>query len=213
MAKITKQNTNEMYFLWWAKELMDKGYIKDIEREPETFIVDDVIKHKREKHFVRKENELEEFNLFRKLVYTYDFRIIWNEKALYYFYEIYDKYGYFKFGRPLFIAHKTDLGITSYIDVKPTSNIASRFGKTNTSVTFPYKQRLLFKNHGIYINKSVSIPMAGAGFKSALFLVSFTPKRFLLTDGGRQKRKFKWEDKTITLEEYISNFNNKYINR
>jgi len=193
MSKKTEKNKIELYFEWWLKEMMSNGYIKDYYREPETLVVEESIEYGRYKRFKRKEKEIESFNLFQEVKYTYDYIIIWNESAEYLFYEeiLYAKV--FSFGKPLFIAHRVERNnieeTVSYIDVKPTNSVVQRGGKVSSAISFVYKQRMAWENLNIYINKVVPIPMAGTGFKSALFIKSFTPQRYLLTDVSGAARK------------------------
>jgi len=208
MAKKTRVNQIELYFEWWLTELMEAGNIKEWSREPETMTVVSESTYGRIKRFKRKENEIEQFNLFHSIDYTYDYFIIWNTVAEYLFYEVTDETNVFQFGKPLFVAHEIvgaengtyDIG--SYVDVKPTTSVMQRGGKVSSAVSFPIKQRMIWDNYRKYINKVVPMPMAGTGFKSALFIKSFTPKRYLITDGGQQARKIKWP--TTMLKQYVN---------
>jgi len=197
----TEINGLETYFEWWLKEMQTAGYVKSFERETETFIVAPVSSYGRYKRFKRKEKEIESFSLFPEIKYSYDYKIYWNSTAEYLFYEEINEHKVFQFGRPLFIAYlnkneKTDQNddypIISYVDVKPTNSVQRRGGKVSSSITFPLKNRLLWENSGIYINKVVPMPMSGTGYSSALFIKTFTPQRYLLTDGGKQLRKIKF---------------------
>lgn len=199
----TTVNSIELYFEWWLSELINAGYIKYFERESETFRVASESKYGRIKRFKVKPNEIEQFNLFQKIEYTYDYRIVWNiNSAEYLFFELVDESNVFQFGKPLFIAHRIDNEITSYVDVKPTNSVSRMGGKVSSAISFPYKQRMLWESRRIYINKVVPIPMAGTGFNSALFIKSFVPKRYLLTDGGKQARKIKWP--IVSLKQYVN---------
>jgi len=198
----TEVNTIELYFEWWLREMLTAGYIKKYMREPETLVAGSPITYGRIKRFKRKEKQIEEFNLFPEVKYTYDYVIIWNEAAEYIFYEELLAEPVFQFGKPLFVASRaiiahsdtqeTEEEIVSYVDVKPTTNVMQKGGKVSSAVSFPFKQRLCYTTLGIYINKVVPIPMAGSGYKSALFIKSFTPQRYLLTDGATKRRKIKF---------------------
>ena len=201
--KKTKRNTIELYSEWYFQELKEQGFLIDWKREPETIVCAD--KHK-EDFLVRMKtkNKVGVFNLFQEIVYTYDYRLTWHEKARYIFYDVIDINDHdriFEHGRTPFIAnydydekgnrmHVTDL------DVKPTHSVV-KFGKTSTSITFPIKQRMIFDKTGRYINKFVPIPMAGSGKKSSMFIKTFTPKRYLLTDAGLRGRKIEFEVKDL----------------
>ena len=207
-VKQTKENTIEKYSLWWFNELKDHGYIKEIFREPETLYCADKEKYYRLKRFKRKDPEVEEFNLFGEIKYTYDYKIIWDLKARYIFYDVIDKNddkALFKQGKPLLIANYdydkdgNEIHVTR-LDVKPTASVA-RFGKTSTQISFPIKQRMIYDRYGIYIQKFIPIPMAGSGKTSSVFPKSFTPRRYLMTDGGKQLRKIRFVVKG--LQEYV----------
>ena len=193
-------NQIEEYFQWWLDEMIAYNFIKSYEREPQTFVVLPTVEYGRIKRFRKKEKIVEKFNLFSKIEYTYDYRIVCTAKAEYLFYEEHTDTWIFQFGKPLFIAHKENDDMISYVDVKPTTSVMQKGGKVSTSITFPLKQRMLWEQYHLYINKVVPIPMAGTGFNSALFCKSFTPDRYRLTDGGGMVRKVKFQQ--ITMAEY-----------
>jgi len=209
----TDINKIEQYFQWWLNEMVDNGYVQRYIREPESIRVLNTATYGRLKRFKSKEKIVEEFNIFGKIDYTYDYLIIWDKKAEYLFYEEVLPSQVFQFGKPIFIAHKTNLQmgteakdimldqIVSYVDVKPTNSVMQRGGKVSSAVSFPLKQRMIWDNYKKYINKVVPMPMAGTGYSSALFIKSFIPQRYLLTDGGKQLRKIKY--KITSLPEYI----------
>ena len=188
MGKKTEINSIELYFQWWLEELITAGYIKSYAREPETLIVAETLEYGRIKRFKRKEKEIEKFNLFPEVKYTYDYIIVWEEASEYLFYEEINEEKVFQFGKPLFVATRHFEDVVSYVDVKPTVN-AMRGGKVSSSISFPLKQRLCWENNRIYINKVIPRPMSGSGYKVALMVKSFVPQRYLLTDGGTQRRK------------------------
>jgi hypothetical protein len=49
----------------------------------------------------------------------------------------------------------------------------------------------------IYVQKMVPIPMAGSGITIAMFTKTFTPKRYLFTDGGGKPRKINFPIRTL----------------
>ena len=81
------------------------------------------------------------------------------------------------------------------------------FGNNTTSYTFPILQKIIYTVYGIYVNKSIPIPLMSkgaikSGNKTALFNTTFVPKRYLLTDGGMQGREIKF--KKQSLKEYVA---------
>ena len=179
----TEENEGEMHFRWYLEELTEKGFIKRIDRESETFIVSHDVKYKREIHHKTKKNKLQNFNLFQSVGYTYDFRIIWTEKALNIFTEVIQFNGFFKYGKPIFISHLIEIQgvveIVSYIDVKPHYKAAQFGGKLSTFYTFPYIQKWLYIMKSVYINKVVPTHSGKHGRTTCLFATTFVPNRYL----------------------------------
>ena len=213
--KKTEKNQLELYFEWWLVEMQSLGYINNFVREPETQTVMEAGEYGRYKRFKTKEKEVEQFNLFPKITYTYDYKIIWNKSAEFLFYEEIMEQSIFLFSKPPFIASREasliegDEYIVSYVDVKPTNSVQQRGGKVSSAISFPLKQRMLWERDRTYINKVVPMPMAGTGYNSALFVKTFVPQRYLLTDGGKMRRKIKY--KTTSLKEFV-NTKTIYIN-
>lgn len=199
----TKENDDEMYFTWYLDELIQFGYLKSYDREPETLIVLPAYEHTREKHYVNKKNEEDSFNLLQPITYTYDFRLIWHHSATYVFTEIFTKGKPFKFGEPTFISHYIKMHgeteIISYVDVKPHVS-AARFGggKLASFYTFPFIQKFLMVTRGLYINKAIPKNQGNFGINTCLFAKTFTPNRYKFTDQAGQLRKLKWRITPIT---------------
>jgi len=207
MAKKTETNTIEDYFQWWLNQMQQAGYIKYYKREPETISVIGPATYGRYKRFKRKEKEVEDFNLFNQITYTYDYIIVWATTAEYLFYEEVLEGSIFSFGKPVFIAHQSVLKegfppeVVSYVDVKPISAVQQKGGKVSSAVSFPIKQRIIWERYRRYINKVIPIPMAGAGYTVALFCKTFVPQRYLLTDGGGQQRRIRFPIQS--MEQYV----------
>lgn len=201
----TSENTDEIYFTWYLDELIAHEFLKSYDREPETFSVLKEYSYLREKQFVSKPNELEEFNLLQGINYTYDYRLVWEEKALNIFTEImysYEKDAFFKFGKPAFISHEILIDgqteIVSYVDVKPHTNAMRAGAKSSSYYTFPLIQKILLSNFGLYVNKIVPTNSGKYGKSTNLFATTFTPNRYMFTDGGKQFRKIPYRSNSIT---------------
>ncbi len=198
----TIENDHEMYFRWYLEELKENGYLKSFEREPELIAVFPKLMHKRENHFKSKVNTLEIFALFQETNYTYDFRLVWTEKGMNVFTELYEPDGYFIFGKPVFVSHLIKINdiieVVSYVDVKP-HNAAARFGggKMASYYTFPLIQKYLFMSKGLYINKIIPIHTGKHGRGSCLFATTFIPNRYKWTDTAKQLRKIPYRSKTL----------------
>jgi len=191
---VTAENDGEKEFRWYCEELKKYGWLKDFTREPETFKVLDPFVALREVHHKSKDNTIQNFNLLRPVNYTYDFRLVWNPIALYIFTEIYQEGEAFRFGKPPFISHRLELfgrmEIVTYVDVKPHSSATQRGARTSSSYSFPFIQKMLMHLHGLYINKIIPSPdNKKDGVNTCLFATTFTPNRYLFTEGGGSMRK------------------------
>lgn len=208
--KNTEMNTIEMYAVWLFQELKDRGFLKDFRREPETLICADQHQESFLEYFKKRDPKVKDFNLFQKIEYTYDYLLIWEpDTALHLFYDILygpSRKNILKYGKTAFFANAVPnlntntIEHITRIDVKPVAQIAN-FGKTSTQYTFPIKQRILYDNYGIYIQKLIPIPMSGHGKRSSFFPNYFTPQRYIWTDGGKQLRKIKWP--VISMNNFI----------
>lgn len=204
---MTKENNIEKYFRWYCEELIKAGYIKRVDREAESLELVPRITHKKYKHFKSKASLAETFTLFPSRSYTYDFRIVWNDKAIGYFTELLQKDQPLQNANPLFISQKYmfkgNLEVISYVDVKPHS-AAVRFGggKMASYYTFPFVQRMIYDQSGVYINKTIPVPSGKHGRSSCLFAKSFTPLRYLTTDKSGDSRKIHYQVHTLSEYEY-----------
>lgn len=204
----TKKNSIETYFEWWLNELIEARYIHSYSREGEAFEVFPNYIGKKKEYFKTKEPKEKTFAILQKIKYTYDYKIVWNKDAEFIFYQAMDfsdpsNIQTVSYEDTLFYACHEEGGDrwVSYVDVKPPSQ-ASRFsGKLNSYHTFPIKRAALLWLHRIYINKVIPIPMSGAGGTIALFPNSFTPKRYLLTDGATKTRSIKF--RIVSLAKYV----------
>jgi hypothetical protein len=199
----TTENPIEREFRWYCEELQKHGFLKRFEREAETFIVLDSIDYQREKHYKTKPNTHERINLFRETTYTYDFRLIWTQKALNIFTEIITPGGSFVFGIPIFISHYITINgveeIVSYVDVKPHHS-AAQFGggKMASYYTFPFIQKYLYLTKGLYINKIIPTHQGKHGRTTNLFATTFVPNRYLYTDKSGALRTIPYSKRSIT---------------
>ena len=201
----TEINQLEQYFLWYLNELKEAGYIKFFSRESFPILVTDDVKNKRYDFSLKITVRVEEYNLFRKNTYTYDYLIIWDKKAKEIFYNLLDD-NPIRIYCPFYACVDKKGEHVSFCDVKPPSG-AMIFGNNTTSYTFPILQKIIYTVYGIYVNKSIPIPLMSkgaikSGNKTALFNTTFVPKRYLLTDGGMQGREIKF--KKQSLKEYVA---------
>lgn len=198
----TKKNKIEGYFEWWLNELKENGYVKKYSRESFTFDIYKPLKvNKYTKFYKTKKPLLEEVNLLQKLTYTEDYTIEWDMSAYKIFFEFYgDDIVY----NAKFLAMKPDGDFVypiSFVDVKPPAKAARFTGSLTSSATFPIIQKILANDMGIYVNKIIPIPMSGSGKGVALFNNTFTPRRYLFSDGMTKVRKQNY--KVVMLQEFL----------
>lgn len=203
----TKENDFEMYFRWYCEELKQEGYLEDFTREGETFMILPAQTHNREKHFKSKKNEVEEFTILGDMKYTYDFRLVWNPKAEYIFYETFFPHVPFVFGHPTFVAHELTINgenkIVSYVDVKPHRSAAEHGGKVSSFYTFPFIQKIAFHLYKLYFNKAIPVHAGKKGWSTCLFSQTFVPNRYLFTNQSQQLRKIPY--KKTSISQYVKN--------
>lgn len=177
------RSSEEVYFSWYLDELVEHGYVSWYKYESKKFKLLDEAKSVWYKK-VRANVVATQLHLLQDIEYTPDFEICFTEKAL----------GIFCNGTPsktitAFIGAIED-EITgeyiAFIDVKGAN------GHSGTSFTFV--QKIAWDKLRIYFQKIIP-------FK--LFNKTFTPKRYLYTDGGNQLRASKNMKKVISIEEYI----------
>lgn len=199
----TDQNWLETYFEWYINELKEAGYIKLVKREPFPILVSENVEHKRYS-FSTKVPRVENYKLFQRNTYTCDWIIIWEKHAKEVFYNLLDD-SPIRIYCPFYAIVDAKGEHISFVDVKPPSG-AMIFGNNTSGYTFPILQKIIYTIYGIYVNKSIPIPLMAKGVvksgnKQALFLTTFVPKRYLLTDGGMQGRDIKF--KKQSLKEYV----------
>lgn len=204
---LTERNELELYFEWWLNELLDHGYIRGYDREAEKFPLFPNYEAIRINYFKTKEPEQELFNFMHNRFYHYDYNIKWTEKSNGIFFQSADfkdhsKPQVFNYRNVYFIAswNEAEKCHISYVDVKPPATGGKGF-KNDSFITFPLKQQILLWIQGVYINKVIPKPMQGAGKTISLFPNTFTPRRYLITDGGTQARKINFQVKL--LDEYV----------
>lgn len=175
---------DEEYFSWWCQELKDAGIIQDYNRSESFQLNKPLIKE----FVVEKELKTKIKSLFKKQTlipikeYTPDFIIYWK-------YSVFT----FKFAEDLGVQRQINVPFTygayrrTFVEVKPI------FDQNNMTRLFKTNQAIIWDKYGIYVNLVTY---------QELFEKTFTPKKFLLTDTGRQERKIKW--KVRTLEEYLN---------
>jgi len=200
----TEKNQLETYFEWYINELKEAGYIKLVKREPFPILVTENIERKRY-DFSVKNPRIENYKLFQRNTYTCDWIIIWEKHAHEIFYNLLDD-NPLRISCPFYASVDSNGQHITFVDVKPPAG-AMIFGNNTSGYTFPILQKIIYTVYGIYVNKAIPIPLMAkgaikSGNKSALFLTTFIPKRYLLTDGGMQGREIKYRKQS--LKEYVT---------
>lgn len=173
------KSKEELYFWWYLLELKDKGFISDIRYEPQSFDLCESVRFPWIKKMKTKDKVCD-FELLKGMRYTPDFTFVWELKAT----------GIFtanKYQNPRNMPFKM-LGKTCWVDVKGT------FSRNESYRIFPMYQKMMWKIHGIFVEKIVM---------PTLYVKTFTPGRFLLTDKTMKPRTINFE--TQTLNDYVNN--------
>lgn len=180
---------DEMYMYWYFQELKDAGYIKGFIYEPKTYELGSGEERKRVVSYEQKKTKVsikESYPmLLREHNYTPDFGVLWEEKA-----------------KDLFYCHHTEvISLTipftifgnmprSVLEVKPDLRSSKHKGsRPKTAVSMKW----LLEKYNIFTEEI---------FYEEIFFRTFTPKRFLLTDAKKGKRKLN-QRRVRTLEDYV----------
>lgn len=182
-----KINYYEQYFECWLQELQDLGIIITYEKQPESFKLFEARSIAYLEQLKTKVNS-KSWNLFQPIIYTADFKIVFNKNSPFVKNYVANLGEYFGTNAPQkFLFFTTKFTRTGHpvviVDVKPPAQ-AIMFSKGMTSSTsFPIKQRVLYDTQDIYVNKVIPY-----GSRDCLFGKTFTPKKFFMTDTGKKVR-------------------------
>lgn len=170
-------SAEEIYFLYWAEELKDRGYIKTIKRGIPISLTYGL---KVNQHTGKKKTTIKEKTLIRPSVYTPDFVLEFTEKGSKMVYTVSEIYR-----DTLFIGRNVGSSYIVHIEIKPIFNMQ------NMTRVFAMNQKFLFDKYGIYANL-VKVP--------EIFKTTFLPKKYMLTPTGKNKKiNFKY----ILIDEYL----------
>ena len=188
----------ELYFKWFVEELLAYEVITGYKYHPKPFPLSTALNY--DVHNKQKPaNKPREFSLMQSHEYTADFILFWTPKLRGLLWEPvsaihYENVKYF----PFLANYKKELNVYySVIDIKGTF-----VGLHNTTaVTFPLNQKWVWSKYNIYVNKVVTHPRITKQGKNipsnALFLTTFVPERFLLTDRDMTERIIHYRKRTI----------------
>lgn len=160
----------EVYFLMWLFELSDLGYVYKIDRCPPIALSNKVelpytvelVKSTKEKYLI----------VTREHIYTPEFKIIWNSKAEFLIKRISNLEGLF-YDVKLRNSVDPTMIFETWLEIKP------KFDQNNMTRLFKINQKWVFDKHGLFVD--LVIP-------ETLFEKTFTPKDYLTTPTGKQRK-------------------------
>lgn len=190
----------EQYYSWYLEELEEAGYINSWV-EAKTYPLGDKIINKYQEQFKTKSKEKEQ-TILNGCEYTPDFEIKWNPKAAEIFFSLFPKKE--KIALNLLIAKDYWMILETDEEpiIKPSKDIdnytsiieiKASFDQNNMTRLNGINRKWMYQKYSIFVNL-VKVP--------EIFKDTFVPKRFLLTDSGKQQRIIHFPTKT--LEEYVN---------
>jgi len=166
---------DETFFAMWLQELLEAEFILAWERCTKSFEVTEGVKN------AFKEGSKEKTQtILQNLEYTPDFEVYWSIKSDSVFYGVLGNGR--KIVEPFISDHKM-----SVVEVKPN------FDKNNMTRLFRQVQKFLYKTRKLYVNQVII---------EKLFGETFTPREYLLTKTGKERKITKWKVKS--LEDFLN---------
>lgn len=179
-GSIKFDSKEEEYFHWYLQELVNEGYIHKIDVNPQSFDLSDPVKVKIQVHKQQKNKTKvidKDATLVSGKIYTPDFEIIWTPKAI--GVVIGSEKDLLEKRVPFFANSK----LYSCIEIKPAYNMH------NMTRHFETNQAWVYNKWGVFVQKIVP---------QLLFQSTFTPQRYLRSDGDTKWRKMKWNPTTLS---------------
>jgi len=159
----------ELYFSWWLDDMKKAGFVEEYFYEPTTFLLCDKV--------VKKYEEIVELKTKTKVI-PKSITLMQDLKYTPDFKVVFKQIPEF-FKRNFFIQDNI-----WWVDCK-----GSFIGRNNNSaITFPLNQKFMYVVHGILVEKIIP---------QKLFKSTFTPERYIRTDGDTRLRKINWKVKKI----------------
>lgn len=194
-------SSEERYFCYWLEELTARGIIIRWTYQPKAFVLCEPVKTTHVK-LLKTMSKKEETTLLQGHEYTADFLIFWAAGTEGFLHMPILHNCHISLKNYPFISHKhrTNGLYFSVVDVKGS------FSQNDAWRRFSIDQKWVFQKHGIYVNKIIPHPAIDKKGKprpaSALFVKTFVPERFMLTDKSMKARKINYNFKTV--EEFLS---------
>ncbi len=215
MTKHKYDSNEEWYWSWWLQEVEDAGYIHGLKYQPKSFNICDPVKIGYKGYGKRKGIFDKEVTILRGSEYTADWFWYWTPKAIDIFFTINPAVNPKDF--PFFVNTNNKGPEPKYFSVV---DVKGSFDPNNNIRMFAMNQKMIYKLHKIYVQAIVPKPSVKTEKKdeesplklivkpqSALFLTTFTPRRYLLTDKDMTPRKIQF--KTRSLNEFVNEQRNK----
>lgn len=171
----------ELYFSWWLDQLKASKYINRWERNEKSYTLFSGLEHDYIKPMKRVEDKRVVQTILQPSVYTPDFIIYWENKAIGKFVSILQKHDG-KIKTP-FIC---DDYLMSVVETK------ADFDRNNMSRLANNNIKFVYSKYKVYIDM-VKLP--------SLFNKTFTPDRYLMTDRTFKPRKLNYKN-VRTLREF-----------
>ena len=172
----------ELAFLHWAFALKNKGFISVIRRSPSFLLCDALINNYAEQ--LKRGSKSVQQTITKGHTYTPDFVVVFTERAVGKF--VWDLESSSRWDRNLFVGHREEGGLLSYVEVKPD------FDRNNTTSKAVNDMKWVFQKYQLYINL----------FKpDHRFKLTFCPEEYTYTERGK-KRKLRFEPRT--LQQYLN---------
>lgn len=195
-------SNEEIFFLMWAFELKESGYISDIKRA-KTYSLSNPVIHTYKK-ITQLKSKVKEENKDQKLLgpheYTPEFEIVWTKKGVEKFIWKYESWNNnknidIKFDKT-FIGHENFIPQVNNSDnftLKTLIEVKPMFDQNNMTRLFKINQKWVWDKYHLFVNLV---------YPQKLFNITFTPKEYMITTHTNKQRKITYEN-IKTLQQYL----------
>jgi hypothetical protein len=188
----------ENYFYWWLLEAEAAGYVLSWEHQPEPFVFDSISVKKNELIGEDKKGapkyKTKEFFYLKEQKVTADFIVVFNPFVEGYLFNVLGSDNYVD-GLPFTAQLNSNGEYFCYVEVKPC------FDRNNMTRLAKANRLWIYAVHKVFMN--IIIPVSSVKTSgvlmvpSALFHVSWTPKRFFQQNQTNKARKISFPIRTI----------------
>jgi len=189
-------SNDEFYSVWYVNTLLQYGVLKEAIYHPPSFQLSDPIYNYRIDEKLKRGKMVKTTvvkEVLKAHIYTADWKFIWNQDMnLDKFVIRYDE-KLSPSSNGVFQAKMIGNELVTYIDIKGGAISAQL---NSSAVTFVVNMKWVYAKYGIFVQKIVPIFNQKKKMKtiaSGLFVRTFTPDRYLMTDGGEMKRKLHYQ--------------------